>query len=94
MIDAVGYPGVRRCEGQENISIGGVLHGPRHNPDDGIGPSVELNFAACHVGVGPKVPLPERVAENGDVVFAGLGLRRSKGTADEGLNAHHIEEIR
>ena len=75
----------RRREGQEDISIGGVLHGPGQDADYRIGPSVEFYLATCHVRVGAEVLLPEGVSEDGDVIFSGLGLCGRKSAPDEAL---------
>src|SRR5258705_364699 len=68
------YGGLFGCEGEgdPDLSEAGFDHLWPHDADDSVRLSVEVDGFADGVGIGSIVGLPELVAENDFVVFAGV----------------------
>jgi len=65
----------------------------RHHADDGVGLGVQLDALADHAGRAPIVPLPERLAEDGDAIGAWCPFFRREHPADERAGAQHREQV-
>src|SRR5207237_10865937 len=66
----------------------------RHDADDGVRLCVELNRAAEDARRPAEMPLPERAADDGDVVLARLAFFGGERAAEDRVRAKHGEQIR
>ena len=65
-----------------------------HDSDDGVPVAIELQGFADYFGVATESSFPQFVAQNNNLIMAGLILSGEDGSAERGCDAENMEEIR
>ena len=75
----------------ELTGIEGKLEVARHDADDGVGPSIEIDGCTKNLGIGLKALKPDGVTDEGHG-RAFLVFLLGEGAAEQGLHAEHGQQ--